>query len=399
MNCSTKDFVDAIITAAVRRGSDGHGKDALNGRMFTLARTDRESFGILLVAALRLKMKAGPEHGAAPKTTLTWEETRVELRERGLREEFLNYLPPAPEPSKDAQPNGTRELMEAIINAAIRHGSDGHGKDGLLGYMLVLERTKFKTFVRLMELALQWQVKAPPQSEEPQLTYEGAIAALLARGIDYEAIHKEIYGGPQPLDPGEDPDPWGLGYDAAFPPLTKGGERRRTDDLHSRPPREAWPPREADNRDYAAPDQGRAAMFPARSRLPAIPSCRMAMTISSRVKSGCSEQPRRTCLQRRRAPTVRLGGGAAEPHKALHPADRRTHTNCELFDRLMPRRAGFDQRHHPFRKSKEYGFDIACLQKNESMPEDLLIIKPLGIPSNSPRPKHVLAARPWSGAA
>jgi hypothetical protein len=210
MNCSTKDFVDAIITAAVRRGSDGRGKDGLNGRMFTLARTDRESFGILLVAALRLKMKAGPEHGAARKTTLTWEEARAQLRERGLREEFLNYLPPPSELSKDAQPNGTRELMEATINAAIRHGSDGHGKDGFLGYMLVLERTKFKTFVRLMEVALQWQVKATPQSDKPRPTAEEAKADLLARGIDYDATYKAIYGEPQPLDPGEDPDPWGL---------------------------------------------------------------------------------------------------------------------------------------------------------------------------------------------
>jgi hypothetical protein len=49
---------DAIITAGVRRGSDGRGKEGSTRRMFMLACTDRESFG---VAAPRLKMKAKPE--------------------------------------------------------------------------------------------------------------------------------------------------------------------------------------------------------------------------------------------------------------------------------------------------------------------------------------------------
>jgi len=229
MNCSAQEIVDAIITAAVRRGSDGRGKDGLDGRMFTLARTDRESFAILLVAALRLKMKAKPEHGAAVKEFVTEEEARALLREYGLPKELLKYLPeydpenPQAELSEDAQPNGTRELMEATINAAIRHGSDRHGKDGLLGYMLVLQRTKFKTFVRLMELAQQWQVKETAQSDKPRPTEEEVDARSRSLGIDFDAIYKEIYGEPAPLDDDEDPDPWGLGYDAAFPLIDKGG--------------------------------------------------------------------------------------------------------------------------------------------------------------------------------
>jgi hypothetical protein len=218
MNCSKKDIVDAIITAAVRRGNDGRGKDGLEGRMFMLARTDRESFGILLVDALRLKMKAAPEHWAAGKEFVTEEEARALCRECGLSEEFVKYLPeydpenPPAELSEDAQPNGTRELMEATINAAIRHGSDRHGKDGLLGYMLVLQRTKFKTFVRLMELAQQWQVKATAQSDKPQMSLEENEARMRACGMDYDAVHaileKRAEGGP--LDYGEDPDPWGM---------------------------------------------------------------------------------------------------------------------------------------------------------------------------------------------
>jgi len=157
--------------------------------MFMLARTDRESFGILLVAALWLKMKVKPEHwaaGAAGKELLTEEEARAQLRERGLPEEALKYLPrydpknlPA-EAWKDAQPNDTREFMDAIINAAIRHGSDRHGKDGLVGYMLVLQRTKPNTFVRLMELAQQWQIKATAQSDKPRPTREEVDARMRA---------------------------------------------------------------------------------------------------------------------------------------------------------------------------------------------------------------------------
>ncbi len=214
MNCSAKDIVDAIITAAVRLGSNGRGKDGLDGRMFMLARTDRESFGNLLVAALRLKMKAKPERWAACEEGLTVEEIKAELWESGLPQELLKELlkcppdKPSAEPCMDAQPNGTRELMEAIIKAAIRHGSDGHGKDGLVGYMLVLQRTKSKASARLMELAQQWQVKETAQSDKPQPTEEEVRADMLAHGMDPDAcavILKE-WADPGPLDDDEDPD-------------------------------------------------------------------------------------------------------------------------------------------------------------------------------------------------
>jgi hypothetical protein len=48
MNCSAQEIVDAIITAGAGRGSDGRGKDGLDGHMSMLARTDRKRFGILL---------------------------------------------------------------------------------------------------------------------------------------------------------------------------------------------------------------------------------------------------------------------------------------------------------------------------------------------------------------
>jgi len=213
MNLSAQEIVDAIITAAVRRGSDGRGKDGLDGRMFMLARTDHESFEILLVAALRLKMKAKPEHGAAVKKFLTAEELRAELRENGISEEVIKYWPcydsenlPA-EARKDAQPNGTRQVMEATINAAIRHGSDGHGKDGMVGYMLVLERTKLKTFNRLMEMAQQWQA-ATTKKMPTRLTEEQVLAELREAGFPEDIIKIMHPADAITIDPeelGEDP--------------------------------------------------------------------------------------------------------------------------------------------------------------------------------------------------
>jgi hypothetical protein len=193
MNLSAQEIVDAIITVGVRRGSDGRGKDGLEGRMFRLARTDRESFGNLLVEALRLKMKAAPER-AALKKYLTEEEMRAELRESGLPEEVIKYMHPLDcrnlpeELPEDARPNGTRQVMEATINAAIRHGSDGHGKDGLVGYMLVLERTTPKTFITLMEIAQQWQAATPKTNKKPSPTEEQLQAELVEAGLPADLI-------------------------------------------------------------------------------------------------------------------------------------------------------------------------------------------------------------------
>jgi hypothetical protein len=71
----------------------------------------------------------------------------------------------------------------------------------------VLERTELKTSIRLMEMAQQWQVKATAQSDKPQMTMEELKAEC---GMDYDAIHKAIFGEPAPLDDDEDPDPYRL---------------------------------------------------------------------------------------------------------------------------------------------------------------------------------------------
>src|SRR6478736_8601494 len=114
MNCGAQEIVDAIITAAVRRGSDGRGKDGLDGHMSKLARTNRRRFGILLGRALRLKMKAKPDERdrlGSNKYIITREEAEARLREHGIPVEVLQFMrhPSLEEvladPPESAEPN------------------------------------------------------------------------------------------------------------------------------------------------------------------------------------------------------------------------------------------------------------------------------------------------------
>jgi hypothetical protein len=176
MSRSAQEMVDAIITAGEMRGADGRGKDGLDGFMLTMARTDSRRFGILLGWALRLKMKARRGTDDEKPDFLTLEEAKAELREAGIPEGVLDYVPqfdigtvPA-DRRKRAQPNGTRVITEAVINAAIRHGRDGHGKDGLLGYLVMLDPVDPQLFAMFLGIAQRWQVKhPPPRSPKPEL--------------------------------------------------------------------------------------------------------------------------------------------------------------------------------------------------------------------------------------
>ena len=80
-------------------------------------------------------------------------------------------------------------------------------------------------------------------------------------------------------------------------------------------------------------------------RLPGIRCLRIAATISSRVRSGCSPtraNSHRVLLQRRGAPSARLCSGASSVTPALQPFHRRTGAQVEAFGCLPPRRPGFD---------------------------------------------------------
>jgi hypothetical protein len=195
MDCSAQEIVDAIITAGAKRGSDGRGKDGLDGHMSMLARTDRRKFGILLGRALRLKMKAKPDgRETKGKKYLTEEEAKAELRASGISVEILQFCHrydlrnlPA-EPPESAGPNNTRNLMEAVVNAAIRHGNDGHGKDGFVGYRFLLQRTEPTIFNMLMGVAQRWQASRSdkPNKRKPLQTEEEIFAEMRANGTDID---------------------------------------------------------------------------------------------------------------------------------------------------------------------------------------------------------------------
>jgi hypothetical protein len=214
MSCSAQEIVDAIIDVGVRRGDDGCGKSALDGYMFMLARTSCRRFGRLFGWALRWMMKAGRDKDRPD--FLTREEAEAKLRASGLPEwlcDYYRYIDvrdlPA-EQRKRAQPNGTRAITEAVINAAIRRGGDGRGKGGLGGYLLMLERIEPQTFDMMMRMAQRWQVKHPPRSPEPDKREPdpGVVQALAKLKESRELDNKDWGEKPYPYPYEEDPYPY-----------------------------------------------------------------------------------------------------------------------------------------------------------------------------------------------
>jgi hypothetical protein len=207
---NAQDIVDAIITAGVRHGADGHGRDALDGRMFMLARTDRKGFGMLLARALRLKMKAKPDERdrTEGKKFLTYDEMMAFLRKAGHPEEAIKFFPYCDArnlPAESSGPNGTRDLMDAVINAAIRHGADGHGAHGLIGFMQLLQSAEPKIFSMLEGMAQRWQATSRPDEPNKHRPSEEELeAGLRAAGMDLDGFRKATSRGFE-LDFGENP--------------------------------------------------------------------------------------------------------------------------------------------------------------------------------------------------
>jgi hypothetical protein len=173
MGCSAQEMVDAILNVGALRGSDGRGRDGLDGYMSMLASTSYRRFGILLGRALRFKMTARRVTDDEKPDFMTVAEAKAELRRAGVPERFVDYMPtmdirelPALQREK-AQPNGTRTITQAVLNAAIRHGSDGRGKGALQGYFLLLERMDPPIFDMLTRTAQWWQIRHPPPSPKP----------------------------------------------------------------------------------------------------------------------------------------------------------------------------------------------------------------------------------------
>jgi hypothetical protein len=84
----------------------------------------------------------------------------------------------------------TRELKEAILHAASRHGEDGKGLNGLEGYMFLLASVDRKIFGTLLRAVLPLQADVVVR-EEVMLKTEGEVkAALLQRGLPESMLHR-----------------------------------------------------------------------------------------------------------------------------------------------------------------------------------------------------------------
>jgi hypothetical protein len=90
------------------------------------------------------------------KLFITWAEAAEELRSSGIPLDVLNYLPRYKgdelPPEQRIRPKGlckTRNVIDAIFEAAIEHGRDGRGQDGLQGYMRRLAETHSNAFPKV----------------------------------------------------------------------------------------------------------------------------------------------------------------------------------------------------------------------------------------------------------
>ena len=60
-----------------------------------------------------------------------------------------------------------RDLRDAILAAAENVGSDGLGRDGLVGYFIWLATKRPRIFVKLLLRLLSLEAKQPPVTEPP----------------------------------------------------------------------------------------------------------------------------------------------------------------------------------------------------------------------------------------
>jgi hypothetical protein len=212
---------DAVVNVARSLGSNGRGKGGVGGHMFALASQHPKRFAPLLEKALRLKKSARPEdcewRGGEPYESR--EQTLASCKAHGLPDTILNYLPRVSidelPPLDDGPPSSATDILDAIIAAARRHGSNGRGKDGVEGYIRMLADIGCKTFDRWVIRAMVEQVEDRSRARElsPEEFEELSARFREQFGMDPAAVlrkaREEKYGPERnELDPGEIEDPY-----------------------------------------------------------------------------------------------------------------------------------------------------------------------------------------------
>ena len=102
---------------------------------------------------------------------------------------------------KRGTPNkATREYREALIEVANQIGSDGKGKEGLIGYLTVIAMYHPTVFVRMLGAMIRSGGASEPDEPEPdepeRLTIEEAKAELRKAGYPEEKVkvrHRRVY--------------------------------------------------------------------------------------------------------------------------------------------------------------------------------------------------------------
>lgn len=84
-------------------------------------------------------------------------------------------------------------LREAIVLAAEAVGSDGNGRDGLMGYLVQAAQNQPKSFLALLGRIIPLQVAGPAEAEGDKVyrTLEELRAAFAERGLPVPTLFLE----------------------------------------------------------------------------------------------------------------------------------------------------------------------------------------------------------------
>jgi hypothetical protein len=179
--------LEAVVNAALSLGSNGRGKDGVTGYMAAMASKRPKRFALLLERALQLKnseWRGGEAVLSDEQAEARIEKAEARIRKMSVDEIVMGYVINFVVPPLDGPPSSATDILEAIIDAARRHGSNGHGKDGVEGYIEMLAQIECRAFDRWVIRAMGEQVKgnSPKSIDE-------AKARLRERGVDEKKVH------------------------------------------------------------------------------------------------------------------------------------------------------------------------------------------------------------------
>jgi hypothetical protein len=98
----------------------------------------------------------------------------------------------------------TRDLKEAIMEAAIASGYDTKGKGGLKGYLKRMAEEDMRTFGGMLRSVMPLQINANIRHEKPYKTKAEVEAELKARGLPPQTIFQPRYHEVPATDPYDD---------------------------------------------------------------------------------------------------------------------------------------------------------------------------------------------------